>query len=323
MNIALTGASGHIGTNLCRELLDQGHQLRILVNRYTDSIKELDTEHVNGSLFDKGLLRELSDGSDIFIHLAAAISINGTRDLIATNHEGTKNVIEAVRDSGVKRLIHFSSIHAIAHDPLNETLDETRPLALEDHILYNRSKALAEKAALEAAGEGMDVVIINPTSVMGPNDFRPSLIGQAIIQLYRGKIPALIPGGYDWVDVRDVVSGTIEAIEKGRSGESYLLSGHYVSLPDLYEMLLRLKGSRRSLPVLPFWLAELGVPFLKAWAKLTGTKALYTRESVDILKTAHKDISSEKAARELNYSSRPFEETLIDTINWFSENNYL
>jgi dihydroflavonol-4-reductase len=158
---------------------------------------------------------------------------------------------------------------------------------------------------------------------MGPNDFKPSLIGQAIIQLYRGKLPALVPGGYDWVDVRDVVSGTIRAIEKGRTGESYLLSGHFVSLQDLYRMLNEFKGENKSLPVLPFWLAGVGVPFLKAWAGLRRTKPLYTRESLEILRTAHPDISSEKAARELNYKSRPFNETLGDTVEWFKENHYL
>lgn len=158
---------------------------------------------------------------------------------------------------------------------------------------------------------------------MGPNDFKPSLIGQAILQLYQGKIPALVPGGYDWVDVRDVVSGTIKAMEKGRTGESYLLSGHYVSLADMYQVLTEIKGSGKTLPLIPFWLARTGVPFLKLWAGITRSKPLYTRESVEILKTAHTNISSEKARKELAYSSRPFEETLRDTVEWFRKNHYL
>jgi dihydroflavonol-4-reductase len=182
---------------------------------------------------------------------------------------------------------------------------------------------MAEQAVKEAVRNGMDAVIINPTSVLGPNDFKPSLVGQAILQLYHGKIPALVPGGYDWVDVRDVVSGTISAIDRGRSGESYLLSGHYVSLIDLYNLILKLKGSGKSLPVLPFWMAELGVPFLKVWARMTRSKPLYTRESVSILKTAHMGISSQKAEKELEYSCRPFKDTLSDTIAWFRENHYI
>ncbi len=323
MKIALTGASGHIGTNLCRALIDQGHQLRVLVNQYTASLQGLDITPVKGNLLNPKSLVDLAGGSEVFIHLAASISINGDLHVLETNLEGTRNVIQAVRQSGVKRLVHFSSIHALVHDSLNEVLDETRPLALNDHILYNRSKALAEQTVLEAVAGGLDAIIINPTSVMGPNDFKPSLIGQAIIQLYTGKLPALIPGGYDWVDVRDVVQGTLAALEKGRTGESYLLSGHYVSLVDLYRMLRELKGGGRKLPVLPYWLAQVGVPFLKLWARMTRSTPLYTRESVEILKYAHKRISNEKAVRELGYSSRPFSETLRDTINWFRENRYL
>ncbi|KPL17518.1 MAG: hypothetical protein AMS26_00005, partial [Bacteroides sp. SM23_62] len=236
---------------------------------------------------------------------------------------GTKNVLDAVRSSKVKRLLHFSSIHALVHQPLDQPLDEERPLAVSDQIIYNQSKALAEQLVLHAVESGMDAVIINPTSVMGPNDFKPSLIGQAIIQLCKGKILALIPGGYDWVDVRDVVAGTISALENGRTGQSYLLSGHFKTLPELYKQIIMIQGKERRLPVIPFWLAEVGVPFLKAWARVSGNKPLYTKESVEILKTAHTNISCKKARNELGYKSRPFEDTLRDTINWFEENNYL
>jgi len=323
MKIAITGASGHVGANLCRTLLEKKHSVKVLVNKFSKSIDSLNLEKVQGNLLDPDSLKKLADGSEIFIHLAASISINGNQDVFDTNVKGTQNVINVCRDSGIKRLIHFSSIHALVHDPLDEILDETSPLAIRDHIIYNRSKALAEQAIQQAAAGGLDVVVINPTSVMGPNDFKPSLIGQAILQLYQGKIPALVPGGYDWVDVRDVVSGTIKAIEKGRTGESYLLSGHYLSLPDLYEMLLELRGNGKKLPLIPFWLAKTGVPFLKLWAMITRSNPLYTSESIEILKTAHKNISSEKASKEFGYSSRPFKETLQDTIEWFKENDYL
>ncbi len=323
MKIAITGASGHVGANLCRTLLEKDHQIKVLVNQFTDSIESLDIEKIQGNLLDPGSLKELADGAEIFIHLAASISINGNQQIFDTNVKGTQNVINACRESGVKRLIHFSSIHALVHDPLDEVLDETRPLAIKDHIIYNRSKAVAEQAIQQAAAGGLDIVIINPTSVMGPNDFKPSLIGQAILQLYMGKIPALIPGGYDWVDVRDVVSGTIKAIQKGKSGESYLLSGHYIPLSDIYEMLRKIKGGGKKLPLIPFWLARIGVPFLGLWAGITRSKPLYTSESIEILKTAHPNISSDKAAKDLGYTSRPFEETLQDTIEWFKNNHYL
>ncbi len=323
MKIALTGASGHIGANLCRKLLDNNHDLRVLANQYTASLEGLDLEFVKGNILNTTSLRELARGAEVLIHLAASISINGDQHVLNTNVIGTKNVLDVVKSCKVKRLLHFSSIHALVHQPLDHTLDEERPLAVSDHIIYNKSKALAEELVRHAVESGLDAVIINPTSVMGPNDFKPSLVGQAIIQLYKGKIPALIPGGYDWVDVRDVVTGTISAMENGRTGQSYLLSGQFKTLMELYEQIILHQGKEKKLPVIPFWLAEVGVPFLKAWARVRGNKPLYTKESVEILKTAHTDISSKKAQNELGYESRPFKDTLRDTIEWFKENNYL
>jgi dihydroflavonol-4-reductase len=323
MKIALTGASGHIGANLCRKLLDDNHDLRVLTNQFTDSLEGLELEAVKGDILNMTSLKELADGAEVLIHLAASISINGDQHVLDTNVVGTKNVLDVVRSCQVKRLLHFSSIHALVHQPRDQTLDEGRPLAVSDHIIYNQSKALAEELVRHAVASGLDAVIINPTSVMGPNDFKPSLIGQAIIQLYKGKIPALIPGGYDWVDVRDVVAGTISAIEIGRTGQSYLLSGHFKTLLELYEDIIGIQGKDKKLPVIPFWLAEVGVPFLKAWARVSGNRPLYTKESVEILKTSHSNISSKKAQKELGYESRPFKDTIRDTIKWFKENGYL
>jgi len=325
MKFAITGASGHIGANLCRTLIDQGHHVKALVNKYTRSLDQLDLQVVNGNLLDINSLKNLIQDTEIVIHLAATISINGKNDqeLLAINVEGTKNLVQCIRENPVGRLIHFSSIHAIVHDPLDTVLDETRGLAIEDHIRYNSSKALSHQLVLDAAAEGMDAIIINPTSVVGPYDFRPSLMGKAMLQIANRKLPGLIPGGYDFVDVRDIVDGTIKSIEKGRTGESYLLSGSWLSLPDLAKLIGSITGDHDKWTVLPFWLAQLGVPFLQAYARLKGTDPLYTSESLEILKTSHHMISSEKAKKELGYAPRPLEETIRDTVDWFKENGYL
>jgi len=324
MKFAITGASGHIGANLCRTLIDQGHHVKALVNEYTRSLDQLDVEVVDGNLLDISSLKKLIKDTEIVIHLAATISINGKNDheLLAINVEGTKNLLQCNREDPVRRFIHFSSIHAIVHDPLDTVLDETRGLAVEDHILYNSSKAISHQLVLDAAAEGMDTVIINPTSVVGPYDFRPSLMGKAMLQIVNRKLPGLIPGGYDFVDVRDIVDGTLLAVEKGRSGESYLLSGKWLSLPDLAKLIGSITGDQRKWTILPFWLAQLGVPFLQAYARLKGTDPLYTKESLEILKTSHNMISCEKAKEELGYNPRPLEETIRDTIEWFKENGY-
>ena len=124
MNIALTGASGHIGTNLCRKLLENNHRLRVLTNQFTASLEGLDLEIVKGDLLNKTSLMELAEGADVLIHLAASISINGDQQVLDTNVVGTKNVLDAVRSSKVKRLLHFSSIHALVHQPFDQPLDE-------------------------------------------------------------------------------------------------------------------------------------------------------------------------------------------------------
>jgi len=325
MKIAITGASGHIGSNLCRVLLSEGHKLKVLINRSSHGLEDLKLERVNGNLMSQNALKDLVRDANVIIHLAAAISIRGRKDraLLEVNVSGTNNLLNMVRPNTLQRFIHFSSIHALIHAPYNEVLDEKRGLVVNDAFLYNRSKAISEQLVHDAADQGMDALVLNPTSVVGPNDFRPSLVGQAIRMIYSNKLPALIPGGYDWVDVRDVVKGTVSAIDNGRKGERYLLSGHFRELKDLALTINHLKGQDKTPVMLPSWLASLGVPFLQIQAVLKKTDPLYTRESLQILKESHNNISCKKAGRELGYQPRPFEDTIRDTIDWYRDNQFL
>jgi len=325
MLVAITGASGHIGTNLCRELIAEGHQVRALINHTSKSLEGLQIERIPGNLLDKKSLELLVSGSDVIIHLAAIISIQDTNesDLLSININGTRNILDIVNKIPVRRFIHFSSIHALIQEPYDQVLDETRPLALKDPTLYSRTKAWSEQLVLDAINNGLNGLIINPTSILGPNDFRPSLMGKAILQICQNKFPGLVAGGYDWVDVRDVVAGTLQAIEKGRTGERYLLSGKWLSLPDLVRVISQFYPVRNNHVILPYWLAELGVPFLKIYASLRRTEPLYTHQSLDTVRHSHQIISSEKAKNELGYQPRPIEMTIRDTIEWFKINNYL
>jgi dihydroflavonol-4-reductase len=325
MQFAITGASGHVGANLCRTLTAKGHHVRALINHSFKSLDGVPVEKILGNILDKKSLESLISGVDIVIHLAATISIRGTseRDLLSININGTRNLLETVKKLPVKRFIHFSSIHALTQEPFDQVLDETRPLALKDPILYNRTKAWSEQLVLDEIRNGLDGLIINPTSVVGPVDFKPSLVGKAIIQICQNKLPGLVTGGYDWVDVRDVVDGTLKAIEKGRTGEKYLLSGKWLSLPDLVKLIAQYYPAKSDHVILPYWLAELGVPFLRFYAFIRRTDPLYTHESLDIIRHSHHMISSEKAYRELGYQPRPIETTIKDMIDWFKTNNYL
>ncbi len=296
MKIAVTGANGHVGANLCRSLLAEGHQVKALVHHNTNSLKGLNLEIVQGSLGDLNALRSLCKDTEIVFHLAAMISIDGQKNkLLEVNVEGTKNLIKVIQENGVRRLIHFSSIHALSHFPLDQPMDETRPLVTEGPTWYEITKSKAEKIVLDATKNGLDAVVINPTAVVGPNDFKPSLVGTVLIRLYNKSLPALVPGGYNWVDVRDIVRGAIAAMDKGRKGERYILGGKWVSVMDLATIVGKVTGKRVIKFMIPTPVAKIGVPFIKAYAKITRQEPLYTFESLRTLRDVNKMISYEKA----------------------------
>ncbi len=325
MNIAVTGASGHIGVNLCRLLVKEGHSVRALIHKNSASLDGILLETVQGDLMDLPSLSELVQDAHMVFHLAGVISIQskGAKDIFEKNFEGTRNIIEASKKASVKRFIHFSSIHALTHDPHDKVLDETRPLALNDRMAYSRSKAYAEKEVLKSVAQGLDAVILNPTAVIGPEDHEPSLMGRALILMSLGKLPILVPGGYDWVDVRDVAQAAAIAMLKGRKGESYLLSGHWQEIRAIATLVSILSDCTRKRITCPHRIAQLGLPFVSLYCRLKDTDPLYTKDSIHTLCTGHRSISHEKARRELDYSPRPLEETLQDTLNWFKECGYL
>lgn len=325
MKVAVTGASGHIGSNLVRELIREGHQVRVLYHMDKRGFEGLPVETIPGSMVDKDALSRLVAGMDVVFHLAAQISINGKNDkrLLDKNIEGTRNIIEAIRQSGPMRLIHFSSIHALEHIPLDQTLDESRPLAVKDPIYYTQSKAHSEQIVLDAVAEGLDAVILNPTAVIGPFDFKPSLLGQAIVRFYKGRIPALIPGGYDWVDVRDVVLAAVHAVTKGKRGKRYILSGEWKTIKTLGLSVHQLGGKKIPHLRVPFWLARVAVPLFRLLAWLTGRTPLYTFESLHIIKNGNPTISNSQARLDLEYRPRAFDETVRDTVSWYRNNGFL
>ncbi len=325
MKIAVTGASGHIGVNLCRELVKKGHTIKALVHKNTRSLQGIPLETVQGDLRDPASLFALVKDADIVFHLGAVISIRGNRsgELFDINVEGTRKILEASQKKSVKRFIHFSSIHALDHSPYDQELDENRPLAIRDKMAYSRSKALAEDIVINASNQGLDIVILSPTAVIGPFDYAPSLMGRAILLMAKGKLSALVPGGYDWVDVRDVVSSTLTAIEKGRKGERYLLSGHWRTLEQISKLVSDIIDLRPQRFTCPNWLARLGLPFINLYCSVCDKDPLYTRDSLYTLRTSHRNISHEKATKELGFRPRPFEETLKDTLDWFQNQGFL
>jgi dihydroflavonol-4-reductase len=319
MKIAVTGANGHVGVNLCNALLQKGHTVRALTHNNSGFLANLPVEKVGGDVLSRDSLRPFLEGMDAVFHLAAKISITGDSDgsVRQVNSDGTRNMVELAEESGVRKFVHFSSIHAFRQHPAGELLDESRPLVREDGFSYDRSKADGERFVAAAALDGLDAVIISPTAIIGPDDPQPSLTGKAILALYHHQVPALVPGGYNWVDVRDVVDGALAASERGVKGEKYLLSGAWRSLPELSALISQLTGAKTPDTVLPFWLARVGLPFITAYSRITGSEPLYTGESLQILMEGSKRISHEKATRDLGYTPRGLEATLSDLISYF------
>ncbi len=325
MNISITGGSGHIGSCLIRELINKGHKVKALVHNYDHSLKDLDLEIIKGNLTDIESLNDLCKDADVVFHLAAKIDIDGTeKELVYnTNVQGTKNLVDVCTDKKVKRFIHFSSIHAIDPHPLNEVLDENRANVSNTKIIYERSKAEGENIVFEAARNGLNATVLNPTAVIGPYDFKGSYLGQALIKIYQNKLPMLVPGGYDWVDVRDVVNAAITAIDKGRVGERYMISGHYLALKELSSLIGKISNKKTPKLIAPLFLAKLGLPFIRMYSLLANEHPLYTSESLHILKNSNSLISNEKAKNELGYTSRSLEESLRDTFEWYKQNGII
>jgi len=325
MKVAITGASGHIGNCLVRELIKKGARVKVLVHDFANDLAQLDIEMVHGNLSDNESLKKLCTGVDVIFHLAAKIAIDNrhSEQVYSINVTGTTNLIEAAKWAGVKKFIHFSSIDAFRFISSEQVLDETTPLVETNKSIYAFTKAESERLVLNAVKEGLDAVILSPAAVIGPYDYRGSFLGSALIKIYQNKIPMLIPGGYNWVDVRDVAEAAIQSVEKGRKGEKYILSGNFCNLLELSKIIGKISGERTPQLLAPVSLAKLAFPFIQLYYSLINEKPIYTHQSLELLVNSPKNISFEKAKKELNYSPRPLEKTLRDTFNWYNKNNYL
>ena len=324
----ITGASGQIGGVLTRALADKygPRQVRAIFRKRRGTAADLDIAWVRGDLFDKESLIAAFAGAETVFHLAALVSISGVRarEFHRTNVLGTRNVVEAALECGVRRLVHVSSIHAYDPHPLDEVLDESRgPADSPRDGPYDRSKAAGEMEVRRGIDRGLDAVILNPTGVIGPFDGAPSLMGQLFLDLHRRRLPALVAGGYDWVDVRDVVAAMMAAETQGRCGENYLVSGHWHTVRELAELSRQVTGVPAPRLQFPIFAARLWAPCQVVLDRCRGRRPLYTPVSVRVMAQSNRLISSAKAQAELGYHPRPLAETVRDTYRWFDEQGML
>ncbi len=321
MRVAVTGATGHVGANVVRALLDAQIAVRALCrpNASRAALDGLPVETVTADILEPPSLNGVFRDCDAVIHLAAVISVAGDPDSLVrrTNVDGTRNVAAACLDARVGKVVHISSIHAYDLSAAGSRLDEDGPRPGPNAFAYDRSKVDGEAAVRAAISMGLDAVILNPTGVLGPHDYHDSLAGQMLRDLFASKLPALVDGAFDWVDARDLAAAIIAAIDHGRTGENYLIAGHGASIFELAALCARASGKSAPRVVLPIWTAVLGLPFLQAYARLSGQRPLYTYESLMILKHGDTMIAADKAKTELGYAPRPLEETVRDVYAWW------
>ncbi len=290
-----------------------------MIHQDQRAISGLDLEIVHADLNDPVSLERALAGVDVVYHLASVISLSmdSWDEVYRVNVLGTRNVVDACLQSGVKRLVHVSSTHSRQPEPFDQVLDEDRPLVTDPTLPpYDRSKALGEMEIQKGIERGLDAIIIIPSGILGPYDFRPSYLGESLQLMQHNGLPALTTGGYNWVDARDVATGAICAAQTAKAGSRYILSGHWHSIYEVAVMAAKIGGTRAPRLVIPLRLAELALPMMEKLATIRGSEPLYTRAMLNALKS-NRHISHALATRDLGYEPRPFLETLTDTLNWF------
>lgn len=320
--VGVTGSSGHLGNVICRILLENGFRVKAMFNRDDRALEGLSVERIQGDILNPEDVEHLVRECDYVIHSAAIISIHGDPEgmVFRTNTQGPVLVLEACIRNGIKRLIHISSTHAVMEEPLSTPFDENRPYKKQEHFAYDFSKSTGEQHMLKAFREGsINGIVVRPSAVTGPYDFKPSELGKALLDFYNRKIPVLPPGGYNFVDVRDVAGAIVSGLENGASGEVYLGSGKYYTLRELAATVTEVTGIKTPKMKLPFWLMYLLLPFVKLYGKLSGAAPVFTKESITALKLGHPDMRNDKAVKDLKMTCRPLSETLLDFYTWQKE----
>lgn len=317
----VTGATGHIGNVLVRKLLERGENVRALIlpGESRESISGLRVEAFEGDILNMDSVFASMQGIKGIFHLAGVISIMpGANPFVRkVNVEGTKNILRAAMQNKIK-MIYTSSIHAIQRVE-DGVIDESVPYDMNNpYGAYDRSKAEATLEVLNAARSGLEAVVACPTGVIGPYDFRGSMMGAVIHDAAVAKPTLYVDGAYDFVDVRDVADGLIAAAENGKRGESYILSGQKITVRYLLETVREITGKHFFQMKIPFDLAKFAAMFTPMYYRFANETPRFTPYSLEVLQS-NSNISHAKATRELGYKPRPIFDSIRDAVKWFLE----
>jgi dihydroflavonol-4-reductase len=327
----VTGATGFLGSHVARVLVEQGAELRLLVRRTSDlrNIADLSADRVEGDLRNATSIEKALSGCEVVFHVAAdyRLWVRDPDEMYRSNVEGTRFLIEAARKQGVRRIVYTSSVATMGFGSGSNNgrvADEESPVSMTDMIgHYKRSKFMAEQVAIDAAKSGMDVVIVNPTTPIGERDVKPTPTGRIVVDFLKQKFPAYVETGLNLVDVTECACGHVQALEKGRAGERYILGGENLTLKQILDRLAAITGLGSPTVKVPHIVALAGGVFYEmVMGRLLGREP---RATIDEVRMARKMMfaSSAKAERELGWRVIPVDGALRRSVEWFRANGYV
>lgn len=324
--VLVSGANGFVGSAVCLALLRHGYTVRALARPTSDtaSLDDVDVEIVRGDLLDPASLERALEGCEGLFHVAADYRLwaRDPDEIRMTNVRGTRNILAAARDCGVKRIVHTSSVATLGLHEDGTPADEETPARYADMIgEYKRSKYLSEKMVRRRARSGQDIVIVNPSAPVGPRDRKPTPTGQTILDAARGKMPAYVDTGLNIVHVDDVAEGHVLAYQRGERGRRYILGGENMSLRGILTTIAGLTGHSAPRVRLPHGALLPVAHVAEAWARVSDRTPKITVAGLKL--SRHKMyFTSHRAETELGYHARPAQEALADAIQWFRDNGY-
>lgn len=328
MKVLITGATGFVGSHVAQLLCGQGADVRLLVRSTsrTENIADLKADRVIGDLRDPGSLKKAVQGCEFVFHVAAdyRLWVRDPEQMYRSNVEGTRAIIQAAQESGVRRVIYTSSVATMGFSTTGHIADEASPVSLEDMVgPYKRSKFMAEQIALQAGRSGANVVVVNPTTPIGDQDIKPTPTGRIIVDFLKRKFPAYVDTGLNIVDVKDVARGHLLAMEKARPGERYILGGENLTLKQILDRLSALTGLPSPRMKVSHAVALGFAVFDQFFTGVVMRKE--PRATIDAVRMGRKKMfaSSARAERELGYQAASVDEALRRAIEWFQAHGYV
>ncbi len=327
MLVFVTGATGFLGSHVARVLAERGAQLRLLVRPSSDlrNVADLNAERVVGDLREPASFEVALDGCDAVFHVAAdyRLWVRDPDEMYHSNVEGTRQLLEAAQKRAVRRIVYTSSVATMGFSSNGSMADEDSPVSLGDMIgPYKRSKFMAEQVAFEAARDGVDVVVVNPTTPVGERDIKPTPTGRIVLDFLKRKFPAYVETGLNLVDATECARGHVQALEKGRRGERYILGGENLTLKQILDRLGAITGLKSPTVKLPYVFAlATGAIDETITGRILGREP---RATIDAVRMGRKMmfVSSAKAERELGWRTVSVDGALRRAVEWFRSNGY-